>query len=90
MDMEDNPKLTCECRVQATSACRVRAKRDRPLVLGLFAGVATPLDRWPTDYDPTLNSHITVAASFPYLPSCPEDTTCLLKCRMQDSQLKNI
>ena len=40
---------TCECRVQATSACRVRAMKDRPLVLGLFAAVATPLDRWPTD-----------------------------------------
>ena len=42
---------TCECKVQATSACRVRAMRDRPLVLGLFAGVATPLDRLPTGYE---------------------------------------
>ena len=40
---------TCECRVQATSACRGHATRDRPPVLGLFAGVATPLDRWPTE-----------------------------------------
>ena len=46
---DEDPLATCECRVQATSVCRVRAMRDRPLVLGLFAAVATLLDRWPTD-----------------------------------------
>ena len=42
---------TYECKVQATSAYILRARRDRPRDPGPAADAAKPLGRWPTDQD---------------------------------------